>query len=140
MAAKMNLADVPHVAASDLDLPMQFLIANGQGLALLKGLTEKEIRQLEAHIWTVYEGSAERRLAVALRFRALLDVFTARRLKQLLIERGFKVVAAAIAEAADQRLNTRFGFSAQKLLLAIDEATSPARTEIIESLPMRAAA
>jgi hypothetical protein len=139
MTATLNLADVPQVAASDLDLPMQFLIANGQGLALLKGLTEKEIRHLENHIWSVYEGSAERRLAVALRFRALLDVFASRRLKQLLIERGFKVVAAAIAQASEQRLNARFGFSAQKLFLTIEEATSQAPA-IIESLPLMAAA
>ena len=43
----MNLADVPKVAASELDMPMRLLIANGQGLALLKGLKEKEIRDLE---------------------------------------------------------------------------------------------
>jgi hypothetical protein len=140
MPSNLNLADVPQIAASDLDRAMQLLIARGQGLALLKGLTEQEIRKLEDDIWLEFDGDAEVRLAVALRFRALLAVFTARRLKDLLLERGFKVIAAAIVEAARQRLNTRFGFNAQRLLLAVDAATSPARVTATEITSLRIAA
>ncbi|HXE02500.1 MAG TPA: hypothetical protein VN623_11180 [Hyphomicrobium sp.] len=137
MTVILNLADVPRVDAAELDIPMRLLIGKGQGLALLKGLTEREIRDLENEIWTGFEGSDEARLAVALRFRALLDVFASRRLKGLLLERGFRLIAAAIREASRQPLNTRFGFNAQRLLTALDAATaSPAA----EPLPLKIAA
>ena len=137
MTIILNLADVPRVDAAELDIPMRLLIGKGQGLALLKGLTEREIRDLENEIWTGFEGSDEARLAVALRFRALLDVFASRRLKGLLLERGFRLIAAAIREASRQPLNTRFGFNAQRLLTALDAATaSPAA----EPLPLKIAA
>jgi len=137
MTVILNLADVPRVDAAELDIPMRLLIGKGQGLALLKGLTEREIRDLENEIWTGFEGSDEARLAVALRFRALLDVFASRRLKGLLLERGFRLIAAAIREASRQPLNTRFGFNAQRLLTALDAATAwPAA----EPLPLKIAA
>ena len=126
MTAPLNLSDVPQVDATDLDLPMRLLISQGQGLALLKGLTEKEIRDVEEQVWASLEVGSEARLAVALRFRALLAVFSSRRLKDLLLNRGYKLVAAAIEEASTQRLNVRFGFSAQKILLALEAATAPA--------------
>jgi hypothetical protein len=140
MPSKLNLADVSQVSASDLNLPMRMLIAQGQGLAFLKGLTEQEIRKLEDDIWNEFDGNTDARLAVALRFRALLAAFAARRLKDLLLERGFKVIAAAIAIAARQPLNTRFGFSTQKLLLAIDLATDPARPVVAEVTLLQIAA
>lgn len=124
MNARFNRADVPIVEAYQLDVPMRMLIANGQGLALLRGLSEHEIRALEDALWQTFKGTEEARLAVALRFRALLEVFAARRLKGMLIERGLRLIAAAISEAARLPLNTRFGFNAQKLLLALDEATN----------------
>ena len=40
----------------------------------------------------------------------------ARRLKDAFLNQGFKLIARAVHEAAAQRLNTRFGFSAQKFL------------------------
>jgi hypothetical protein len=119
---------------------MQTLIANGQGLALLKGLNERELRKLEDSLWSDFKSDADIRVAVALRFRALVDVFAARRLKDMLLERGFKVIAAAIAAASEQRLNTRFGFNAQRLLLAIDAATDPTRHPVFTAPPLQAAA
>ena len=107
MTIILNLADVPRVDAAELDMPMRLLVGKGQGLALLKGLTDHEIRELENEIWSGFEGSDEARLAVALRFRALLDVFASRRLKGLLIERGFRLIAAAIQEASRLPLNAR---------------------------------
>lgn len=132
MTASLNLSDVPQVEASELDMPMRLLIETGQGLAFIKGLTEKEIREVEQQVWAAFEGTSEARLAVALRFRALIDVFGARRLKELFLNRGFKLIAAAIAEASTQRLNVRFGFNSQKLLLALEAATTPVFAEPIE--------
>jgi hypothetical protein len=135
-----DLADVPSVRASELRLPMQLLIERGQGLALIKGLSEREIRELEDEIWAHFESDNEARLALALRFRALLDVFAYRRLKRLLLERGFKLITAAIEEAARQPLNVRFGFNAQKLLMALDAATARPAALAASPPPLQAAA
>ncbi len=77
---------------------------------------------------------------MALRFRALLAVFDARRLKALFLERGFKLIAAAVKEAAEQPLNTRFGFNAQKLLTALDTATGHPIETSADLEPMKIAA
>lgn len=140
MIARLDPTDVPPVRASDLNRPMQMLIANGQGLALLKGLSERELRELEDGLWSEVKSDADTRIAVALRFRALVDVFAARRLKNMLLERGFKVIAAAIAAASEQRLNTRFGFNAQRLLFAIDAAMDSTHQPVFAALPLQAAA
>ena len=140
MIAKLDPTDVPPVTASDLNRPMQMLIANGQGLALLKGLSERELRELEDGLWSEAKSDAGARLAVALRFRALVDVFAARRLKDMLLERGFKLIAAAIAAASEQRLNTRVGFNTQRLLRAIDAATTPAHQPVFAATPLQTAA
>ncbi len=140
MTVILNLADVPKVSAAELAMPMRMLIDKGQGLALLRGLAEHEIRVLESVIWTEFSGTDEARLAVALRFRALLAVFDARRLKALFLERGFKLIAAAVKEAAEQPLNTRFGFNAQKLLMALDTATASPIEVAADLEPMKIAA
>lgn len=135
MTFNLDIADVPAVDARQLGQTIQMLIAKGQGLALLKGLSEKEIRSLEADLWGSFEGSSEARLAVALRFRALLQVFAARRLKDLLLNRGFRAISAAIEEAASQRLNVRFGLNVQKLVVALETATATVRPAIAITEP-----
>jgi hypothetical protein len=125
MAVKLDPTDIPQVAASDLNRPMQMLIEKGQGLALLTGLSEHDLRELETSLWSDFQTDPDIRVAIALRLRALVDVFATRRLKDVLLARGFKVIPAAIAAASQERLNTHFGFNAQRLLLAIDAATAP---------------
>ena len=120
MTAMIDTADVPEVSSQDLYTPMRMLILQGKGLALHRGLREDDLRALESAFWADFKGTSETRLAVALRFRALLDVFANRRLKDILLHRGFKLIARAIEEASTQRLNTRFGFSAQKFVCALD--------------------
>lgn len=124
--------DVSPVSAEDLYLPMRIAIANGRGLALLNGLPEDQIRALESEIWAAFPQDTATRLAVALRFRALLGVCASRRLKDLFLAQGFKFVARAVREAATQRLNARYGFSAQKFVLALD--TRQAKAGKIETL------
>lgn len=139
MTIALDIADVPVVSGDDLYQPMRWLIEQGHGLALLKGLGESDIRRLEDALWSRFSGTPEARLAVALRFRALLDVFAARRLKELLLQRGFKVVRAAVEAAAEHRLNARFGFSTQRFVLALDAATRPAPRVVVEAQYARAA-
>ena len=120
MTFQIDHRDVPTVGLHDLYMPMRLLIQNGRGLALLNGLKEDDIRALESEIWQHFCGQPEKRVAVALRFRALLDVFASRRLKEQFLNQGFKLIARAVAEASSQRLNTRFGFKAQNFVSALD--------------------
>ncbi|MFA5956250.1 hypothetical protein [Hyphomicrobium sp.] len=140
MHSNLNLADVPAVEATEFGLVMQFLVENGQGLALLRGLNEDEIRVIEDRIWTEFQGSNQARLAVALRFRAVLDVFASRRLKALFLERGFRLLAAIAREAAVRPLNVRFGFNPQRLLLALDAMTAMPANELQEDMTLPLAA
>ena len=122
MSRLIDLADVPPVTTADLAVPMRIAIEHGHGLALYKGLSEAEIRAIEADLWTRFSHAPQTRLAVAIRFRALLAVFATRRLKHLFLKTGFKLIARALAEAATQRINADVGFSAQKFVLALDRA------------------
>ena len=140
MATNFNLADVPVVEASKLDDVVQMLVEDGQGLVLLRGLKEEEIRRIEAGLWADFQGHDEARLAVALRFRALLDVFASRRLKALFLDRGFRLLAAAAREASRRPLNIRFGFNAQQLLLGLDASTAGSLNEIREDAALPIAA
>ena len=122
MTRSIDSNDVPAVGLHDLYMPMRHLINEGRGLALLNGLDENDIRAVESQIWAYFDDAPEKRVAVALRFRALLDVFGKRRLKQEFLNQGFKLIARAVAVASTQRLNTRFGFSAQKFVTALTPA------------------
>ena len=120
LPVQLDLSDVPAVGMDDLYMPMRMLIKNGRGLALLNGLSEVDIRALESAIWQHFRDQPEKRVAVALRFRALLDVFASRRLREEFLNQGFKLIARAVAEASSQRFNTRFGFRAQKFVCALE--------------------
>lgn len=124
-AHAIDRCDVPTVNLHDLYAPMRRLIEEGRGLALLNGLSETEIRDVESQIWTTFADRPQARLAIALRFRALLDVFATRRLRQEFMDQGFKLIARAVAEASKQRLNTRFGFTAQKFVVALAPTAEP---------------
>jgi hypothetical protein len=135
MRPPVDCSDVPAVKTEALLIPMRRAIAEGRGLALLTGLKESTIRDLEHELWQHFANEPETRLAVALRFRALLDVFGQRRLKDLFLAQGFKLIARAIREAAQQRLNTRYGFCAQKFVIAL--ATPPAARACVSIIAVR---
>lgn len=129
MSASIDTADVPTVSLEHILVPLRAAIANGQGLALLNGLSETAIRDLENTIWAEIS-CPKARVAVALRLRALLDVFRARRLKHLFLMNGFKLIARAAREASSQRLNASFGFSAQKFVFALSAQPAQARLQL----------
>ena len=58
------------------------------------------------------------------RFRHLVEVFSARRLKDMMLDRGYALMAPAIAIAASLRLNANRGFSPQAFLLALSGAAA----------------
>lgn len=119
MTTILDRTDVPLVAPEELTLPMQILIDSGRGLVMLRGLSESELRDVDAAIWQEWQGDAVRRTAVALRFRCLIAVFASRRLQDLLLQRGFSLIAPAVAIAAQMRLNTQWGFNPLKFERAL---------------------
>ena len=63
MSAALNITDVPSVRPEHLYMPMRHLIAQGRGLALLNGLTDSDLRNLDSEIWAGFADQPELRLA-----------------------------------------------------------------------------
>jgi len=114
MSNPLDVSDVPLVGPHELMVPMQHMIDTERGLALLKGVSNADLRQVDAAIWDDLSGDPARRVAVLLRFRALVQVFRARRLAELFLDRGFMLIAPAVHVAARMRLNTQWGFNPLK--------------------------
>jgi hypothetical protein len=116
-----DLTDVPAIAPKDLAAAMQALIAEGRGLVFLRGLEDADMTTVQAELKRLFHGDPQRALAVFVRFRHLAEVFSARRLKDMMLDRGYALVAPAIAIAASLRLNANRGFNPQKFLFALQE-------------------
>lgn len=137
MTALIDVTDIPAVSERQLMMPLQLLIVRGRGLALLDGLDETTLAEVEDYVWRHLEGGRETKLSVVLRFRALVEVFGARRLKALFLDTGFALLAPAIATAAGLRLNARRGFSPQTYLVTLKGLL--AETPAVRARPVVAA-
>jgi len=121
MTALIDLNDVPTVAPQDLMRIMETLIATENGLIFLKGLNEDTRVSLEDSIWSTFANEPQHRLALMVRFECLVDVFASRRLKDQFTAHGLALLGPVFAIAANQRLNTSWGFNPQKFLMALVE-------------------
>jgi hypothetical protein len=117
MPAMVDTSDVPYAAPEALALPMRYLVESGRGLALLKGLSQKDLRDVDAAVWD--DLAPDQRVAVLLRLRCLIRVFEARRLSSLFLNHGHSLIAPAIYVAARMRLNTEWGFNPFKFERAL---------------------
>jgi hypothetical protein len=134
MSDRCNGSEVAQVAPHWLMVPMQHMIATERGLAMLHGLSQAQMREVDHAIWEALEGDRERRVAVLLRFRALIKVFAARPLAELFLHRGFMLIAPAVHVAARMRLDAQRGFPPLKfervlrdLLCQLDEGVAQGR-------------
>jgi hypothetical protein len=128
-----DLTDVPAIASADLAAAMQALIADGRGLVLLRGLEDADLDTVQAELKRRFHTDPQTALAVFVRFRHLAEVFSARRLKELMLEHGFALIGPAIAIAASLRLNANRGFNPQKFLLALQDT----QTDNVVPMPTR---
>jgi hypothetical protein len=128
-----DLTDVPAIASADLAAAMQALVADGRGLVLLRGLEDADLDTVQAELKRRFHTDPQTALAAFVRFRHLAEVFSARRLKELMLERGFALIGPAIAIAASLRLNANRGFNPQKFLLALQDA----QTDNVVPMPPR---
>jgi len=117
----MNLTDVPLVDAKHLAHAMEFMVKTGQGLTMLRGITEAELRQVDQALWDELSSNPAERVAVLVRFRCLIRVFAARRLADLLLHTGYRLLAPAVRVAARMRLNADLGFNPGKFERALIE-------------------
>jgi hypothetical protein len=117
----LNLSDVALVDARDLGIVMQYMVKSGRGLAMLRGVTEAELRQIEGALWDELSDDPPQRVAIMVRFRCLIAVFRARRLTDLLMHTGYGLIASAVQVAARMRLNASLGFNPVKFERALIE-------------------
>jgi hypothetical protein len=117
----VNLSDVPLVDPQVLALPMQYMIDTGRGLAMLRGVSKDELREVDHALWDVLGSDPVQRLAVLMRFRCLIRAFGSRRLADMLLNNGFNLIAPAVHVAARMRLNSDLGFNALKFERALQE-------------------
>ena len=119
---KWDLTDVPAIAANDLAVAMRALINEGRGMVLLRGLQDDDLNMVHAELQRRFHGDPQTALAVFVRFRHMVEVFSARRLKDMMLDRGYGLIAPAIAIAASLRLNANRGFNPQSFLVSLQEA------------------
>ncbi len=119
-----DLSDVPAVEANDLSALMRTLIENDRGLVLFRGLDDEDLNAAQAEVQRRFHGKPQQALALFVRFRQLVEVFGARRLKNLMMDRGHALMAPAIAIAASSRLNANRGFNPQRFVLSLHDALS----------------
>ena len=127
MPSTLNPTDVALVNPQDLALAMQHMVDTGRGLALLRGITKDELREIDALLSDRLGHDPAQRLAVLMRLRCLVEVFRARRLADLLMGTGYNLIAPAVRVAASMRLNADRGFNPVKFeraLLALTADTS----------------
>jgi hypothetical protein len=117
MPAMIDTSDVPYAAPEALALPMRYLVESGRGMALLKGLSPKDLRDVDAAVWD--DLAPDQRVAALLRLRSLIRVFEARRLADLFLNHGHALIAPAVYVAARMRLNTELGFNPFKFERAL---------------------
>ncbi len=122
MAMTWDLSDVPAVATADLAVAMRALVDNERGLVLLRGLGDEDLDTVKTELQRRFQGEPQRALAVFVRFRHMVDVFSARRLKHMMLDRGYGLMAPAIAIAASLRLNATRGFNPQAFLMSLNTA------------------
>jgi len=118
----VNLSDVALVNPAELMRPMQYMIDTGRGLAMLRGVSPTDLREVDHAVWA--ELDARQRVAVLVRFRCLIRVFGARRLADLLMHTGHNLIAPAVHVAARMRLNAEYGFNAHKFERALQDLLS----------------
>ena len=119
MTMTWDLTDVPAVEAADLAAAVRALIDDGRGLVLLRGLADGELDTVQAELKRRFHTEPQRALAVFVRFRNLVEVFSTRRLSDMMLDKGYALLAPAIAVAASLRLNANRGFNPQKFVSSL---------------------
>lgn len=115
-----DTSDVPFVGARELALALKML--SGRDLLIPTALSDIDLRNVEQAFWQLSRRSRQRKTAVLLRFRSLVEASQSRRVSELIAEHGQAGVLLAIEVAAKMRLNAKWGFNPHKMARAMREA------------------
>lgn len=126
MTSNLDISDVPSVSTVELAIAVRLLIGGGKPLANASGASERDLRAVENELWRRHSGIAGRKLAVALRLRALVAALGARRIARIANDTGNGAKLALIEAAAALRLNAERGFVPQHLVWAVQPAAGSA--------------
>ncbi len=119
MSSTIDLTDLPMAAPEALALAMRLLIEDGRALILLRGATSEDRARLEERFWQRFDGTTTEGVVALLRLWSLVEVFKARRLRALLLDRGYALLADAARVASEHRVNVNWGFNPQRILDAL---------------------
>lgn len=122
MAVAFDRSDVPLVDATQMSVALGAVVESGHARVFFEGAGQSERDAVEAMYWELFEGEAALGGTVLLRLWNLVDALQSRRLKGLLMDRGFGLLQSAFAAAGGMRLNLDWGFVPQRLIWAIEEA------------------
>lgn len=122
MTPTLDLTDVARVSPLGMTRPMAYWLESGRGLVLLNGAGNEDLRAMDQAVWNDLGTDPAERVATLLRFRCLLQVFRAQRLKALFLQKGFALIAPALHVAATERLNAERGFNPLKFERALQQA------------------
>lgn len=128
MSAPLDLDDVAPVASRHMALMMSLLIESGRALILTREPTAEDRKAIEALFWQRFDGETAQGVATLLRFWSLVGVFSSRRLKAMLLARGFALLAPAGEIAARLRFNAQWGFNPQRFVMALTHASANRRS------------
>ena len=103
------------VDARDLAIVMQYMVSSGRGLAMLRGITETELREIDGALWDELSDNP----AAARRDRWCASAASSRcsapaACSDLLMHTGYRLIAPAVQVAARMRLNANLGFNPVK--------------------------
>ena len=123
--AVLDTSDVPRVGARELALALKML--SGRGLLLPSvSLSDEDLRRVEQAFWQISRRGRQRKVAVLLRFRSLMEACQSRRISELIASHGQEAVVKTLEIAAGMRLNVKWGFNPHKLARAVSEALEQA--------------
>lgn len=138
MSSAFDITDVPSVSTVELAIAVRQLIGGGKPLANAANAGEADFRDVEDALWR-RGGVGGRKLAVAIRLRALVAALGSRRVARLMGEVGYGAKLALIEAAAELRLNGERGFMPQHLVWALTAtATAPAMVPVQAARSMAA--
>ncbi len=122
MTRTFDQTDVPLVNAREMATALLAVVEAERARVFFQGADASDRSMIEGAFWKSFDGDAAQGGIILLRLWCLIDALQSRRLKARLFDRGFAFLEAAVAAAADLRLNLDWGFAPQKLIWGIDRA------------------
>ena len=127
-ATHLDPTDIPVVPAGVLQAMINLVVERGQALILFHGAPPATRSEIERAFWQAHAGDRTSGNATLIRFWHLVDAMSARRLKNMFLDRGYAALTPLAACAASTRLNVHWGFKPQHFVAAL-MASAPAASQ-----------